>query len=374
MKRKFLKVLVAVLSLGAIGIFAAGCGVGGLEQPEWIKQALCDHVFDEKRVLRDASCEEDGMTLKLCTECGKTKIVTSPALGHTEVVTKEAVEVTCTVAGYTEEVKCSVCNEVLQEQVKIPALGHTMEGDTCTVCGFVDTSNYTEVAAEVGEKMVGNIYRIYMREFEYSMYDCFSGIEFKSNGSSYYLTTYDIEHYDGSRGYFANVNYTPILEQHNEEFIKVSPNHDEGYVDFYIVSAGCILDYDNQVYITEDTVIESFHKADGNIFRLVPPGEETIVEIADGSLLEEGWHRFYRQDGIGYLLLTSTSTGFEINVNQEGVVINGDKSLEDIGWEYDIHEDYVDIYITYIEGRLEAGSKWDSSGVYKVVNKSIANG
>ena len=103
---------------------------------------------------KEATCE----TAKTCERCGKTE---GEAKGHTEVIYKK-VEPTCTQAGLTEGKHCSVCNEVLQVQAKISALGHdyksvvtkpttTKQGyttHTCTRCGDSYKDSYTAPIAE----------------------------------------------------------------------------------------------------------------------------------------------------------------------------------------------------------------------------------
>ena len=67
---------------------------------------------------------------------------------HTFEITKPAVAATCTETGLTEEIKCSTCEEILQAQEVIPALGHTEEvipgtAATCTKTGLTDGSKCT---------------------------------------------------------------------------------------------------------------------------------------------------------------------------------------------------------------------------------------
>ena len=78
-----------------------------------------------------------------------------PALGHTEVV-DDAVEPTCTETGLTEGKHCSVCNEVLVKQEVVSAKGHTEVVDnavapTCTETGLTE-GKHCSVCNEVLEK------------------------------------------------------------------------------------------------------------------------------------------------------------------------------------------------------------------------------
>ena len=103
---------------------------------------------------KEATCK----TAKMCERCGK---VEGKAKGHTEV-TDEAVAPTCTETGLTEGKHCSVCNQVIQAQTKVAALGHnyketvtkpttTSQGyttHTCTRCGDSYKDSYTAPIAE----------------------------------------------------------------------------------------------------------------------------------------------------------------------------------------------------------------------------------
>ena len=91
--------------------------------------------IEENRV--ESTCTQEGHYDEViyCTVCNKeisreTKTIAKKA--HTEVI-DEAVEPTCTTAGKTEGKHCSVCNEVLEAQEEIPALGHEYGEATYTL-------------------------------------------------------------------------------------------------------------------------------------------------------------------------------------------------------------------------------------------------
>lgn len=150
--RKLLRAAAALLLVGVVGVASVGCSFE-LEQPEWVTQAICDHVFDEEEVLKEATCTEDGKIQKTCSDCGKTKITTVKATGH-DVVEDEAVDATCTTPGLTAGSHCTACGEVFVKQEEVPA-GHTYgewtvdvaatcttEGQqkrVCSVCGESET-------------------------------------------------------------------------------------------------------------------------------------------------------------------------------------------------------------------------------------------
>lgn len=198
--KKLLRAAAALLLVGVVGVASVGCSFE-FEQPNWVTQALCDHVFDEEDVLKEATCTEDGRVMKVCTECGKTKITTVKATGH-DVVEDEAVAATCTTPGLTAGSHCTACGEVLVKQEEVPA-GHTYgewtvdvaatcttEGSqkrVCSVCGETETEaipalhesydpyetctscetvltpemlNYGEYKCEIGTPVVGTWFRV----------------------------------------------------------------------------------------------------------------------------------------------------------------------------------------------------------------------
>lgn len=135
--RKLLRAAAALLLVGVVGVASVGCSFE-LEQPEWITQALCDHVFDEEEVLKEATCTEDGRVMKVCTDCGKTKITTVKATGH-DVVEDEAVAGTCATPGLTAGSHCTACGEVIVKQEEVYAhkdVNHDGKCDYCSLSKF----------------------------------------------------------------------------------------------------------------------------------------------------------------------------------------------------------------------------------------------
>ena len=99
-----------------------------------------------------------------CSACDEVLVdnITIPATGvHTEVSIPGR-EATCTEEGLTEGVKCSVCGEILTAQNVIDKKAHDYQKGVCTVCGEKDPAytpapiafleKYHENRAEISEK------------------------------------------------------------------------------------------------------------------------------------------------------------------------------------------------------------------------------
>lgn len=65
------KGIIAVIAIGFVTAFLA-CGAWtGVSSA--VKQANCNHVWDEGTVKVEATCEDEGKMVYKCEECGKTK-------------------------------------------------------------------------------------------------------------------------------------------------------------------------------------------------------------------------------------------------------------------------------------------------------------
>jgi len=131
------------------------CTVCGLEefngQPSVIPAA---HKSDFK-VLVEATCQNKGLSVEFCPECGMYIQKYTTAVVDHEGQVVGAVEATCTEAGYTGDTVCKFCGDVIAKGEKVEALGHkaseerkdvkaataTEDGYTgdvvCAVCGEV---------------------------------------------------------------------------------------------------------------------------------------------------------------------------------------------------------------------------------------------
>lgn len=107
---------------------------------------VLEHAFSENWTIDiEETCIDNGEKSHHCTNAGcaeRIDVTAIPAKGHTEEVLSK-VEPTCTQTGLEEGKKCSACDEVLVEQVVIPATGHRFNEDewttvteaTCTQAG-----------------------------------------------------------------------------------------------------------------------------------------------------------------------------------------------------------------------------------------------
>lgn len=92
----------------------------------------------EYEIIRESSCEEEGIVLITCSRCDYEARQESPKEAHTSAV--RSTPASCTAPEYREEY-CSVCSAVLKRETVGKALGHTPQyetiGGTCQKPGTV---------------------------------------------------------------------------------------------------------------------------------------------------------------------------------------------------------------------------------------------
>jgi len=129
-----------------------------------IDKLVCEHVWDEGKVTKDATCIEDGVKTYTCTVagCGETKTEAIPAIGHSFGEWKQTKAATCTEKG--EETRECACGE--KETREIAATGHKFgewkvtKAATCTekgeetrecACGEKETREIATTGHKFGE-------------------------------------------------------------------------------------------------------------------------------------------------------------------------------------------------------------------------------
>ena len=84
-----------------------------MNELDQVTQSQCNHIWEDEKIIKEATCTEAGKKQRTCTKCGKV------------------------------------------ETVEIPPLGHNYENDTCTVCGekliIGANINYHEYISESGD-------------------------------------------------------------------------------------------------------------------------------------------------------------------------------------------------------------------------------
>lgn len=135
--------LILILGLFFNAMLLVSCGEKEVEHT---------HSWDAGKVIKEATCTEDGEKEYKCTVCEETKLEKINKTEHVIVIDK-AVEATCTKDGLTEGKHCSSCGETLVTQTVVSALGHNevvdeavsatckqeglTEGKHCSTCGEI---------------------------------------------------------------------------------------------------------------------------------------------------------------------------------------------------------------------------------------------
>lgn len=121
---------------------------------------VCGHTLSST-VKLEPTCESTGTRHFTCTTCGYEYDEAIAPLGH-EPVEDAAIEATCNAPGKKAGSHCARCNEVLQPQLEVPALGHAWAATTvnatcetpgsinktCTRCGAAESTQIPALGHE----------------------------------------------------------------------------------------------------------------------------------------------------------------------------------------------------------------------------------
>ena len=114
--------------------------------------STCAHNWDEGKITKEATCEEDGVKTITCKVCNETKTEVIPATGHNWDEGKITKEATCKEDG-VKTITCKVCNETKTEV--IPATGHNYEEPV-----FRWTDDYSSAVADFSCKVCKDVHTV----------------------------------------------------------------------------------------------------------------------------------------------------------------------------------------------------------------------
>jgi len=104
----------------------------------------CDHDWDDWEIEKEATCEEEGLKVRECNECGEEEEKEIKALGHIEE-DMEDIAPTCDKEGSEGGIKCGLCGKIIDKPEKIDKIDHTYI-ETITVeasCDGAGTKDFT---------------------------------------------------------------------------------------------------------------------------------------------------------------------------------------------------------------------------------------
>ena len=103
------------------------CKRCGEKKEETIPKYEHPHNSYEEIVIKKATCTEPGIMRYQCTECDYYYDTVIPELGHGELEYRNQKEATCTEDGYTGDSYCKDCGELFLEGDVIEKLGHAYD-------------------------------------------------------------------------------------------------------------------------------------------------------------------------------------------------------------------------------------------------------
>lgn len=231
MKKKLALLMTAIVSTSALALAGCKTNIG------WIDEKICKHEYEFVRITLEPTCTEEGERLMECVDCGKQKTEVMEKIPHDENVTPGK-DATCTEDGYTEKIVCNVCQEVLAAQTVVPATGHKDENadDLCDSCG-----DSMSLEVEVGDYVVGPVYRIYKNPEASSQYFSFN----ISTESSYLIMNHDSQIKLTVRWSDMTFISSPLALSTDIvpfEIIETVDNGNETYIEFVIKTGEFCLD------------------------------------------------------------------------------------------------------------------------------------
>ena len=114
--------------------------------------STCAHNWDEGKITKEATCEEDGVKTVTCKVCNETKTEVIPATGHNWDEGKITKEATCEEDGI-KTITCKVCNETKTEVIS--ATGHNYEEPV-----FRWTDDYSSAVADFSCKVCKDVHTV----------------------------------------------------------------------------------------------------------------------------------------------------------------------------------------------------------------------
>lgn len=116
------------------GLKESHCLREGCTEKKEEKMQKLEHKYTDT-VTQQADCTHPGEMSRVCTrpECGKTTVEEIPALGHNWSAPSPSKAPTCTEKGFSSSATCARCG-ITEENVELPALGHSFQ--------YTDESEY----------------------------------------------------------------------------------------------------------------------------------------------------------------------------------------------------------------------------------------
>lgn len=115
------KIVILLLSLALTLCFGLALTACGNSADNKGSVAGCSHEYGEEQVIKNATCDEDGMSRKICKLCQTPVDTPIAALGHDYKVEAESLP-TCTADGYRNSL-CKRCGKT--ENESLSATGHS---------------------------------------------------------------------------------------------------------------------------------------------------------------------------------------------------------------------------------------------------------